>query len=54
MQEEGPGRHLFWLPAAEQVAKHSALVPEHPKARVVDPVMGDGGKMYPTYTQRAL
>ena len=41
-----------FLGAAEQVASIQRLYQEHPKAlRVVDPVMGDGGKMYPTYTQ---
>jgi pyridoxine kinase len=40
-----------FLGAAEQVACIQRLYREHPKAlRIVDPVMGDGGKMYPTYT----
>lgn len=41
-----------FLGAAEQVASIQRLYREHPKAlRIVDPVMGDGGVMYPTYTQ---
>jgi pyridoxine kinase len=41
-----------FLGAAEQVASIQRLYAEHPKAlRIVDPVMGDGGQMYPTYTQ---
>jgi pyridoxine kinase len=41
-----------FLGAAEQVASIKRLYADHPKAlRVVDPVMGDGGQMYPTYTQ---
>ena len=41
-----------FLGAPEQVASIQRLYREHPKAlRVVDPVMGDGGSMYPTYTQ---
>ena len=41
-----------FLGAPEQVASIQRLYREHPKAlRVVDPVMGDGGVMYPTYTQ---
>ncbi|MCI1665784.1 MAG: bifunctional hydroxymethylpyrimidine kinase/phosphomethylpyrimidine kinase [Atopobiaceae bacterium] len=40
-----------FLGAAEQVASIQRLYREHPKAlRIVDPVMGDGGQMYPTYT----
>jgi pyridoxine kinase len=40
-----------FLGAAEQVACIQRLYREHPNAlRVVDPVMGDGGQMYPTYT----
>ena len=40
-----------FLGAAEQVEAIKRLYREHPKAlRIVDPVMGDGGKMYPTYT----
>lgn len=41
-----------FLGAPEQVASIQRLYREHPTAlRVVDPVMGDGGAMYPTYTQ---
>ena len=54
-QEEGIDLDAIYsgfLGAAEQVASIQRLYQEHPKAlRVVDPVMGDGGKMYPTYTQ---
>lgn len=40
-----------FLGAAEQVGAIMRLYREHPQAlRVVDPVMGDGGKQYPTYT----
>lgn len=40
-----------FLGAADQVASIQRLYREHPQAlRVVDPVMGDGGQMYPTYT----
>ena len=40
-----------FLGAAEQVGAIQRLYREHPKAlRIVDPVMGDGGVMYPTYT----
>jgi pyridoxine kinase len=40
-----------FLGAAEQVAAIQRLYHEHPKAlRIVDPVMGDGGEMYATYT----
>ncbi len=40
-----------FLGAAEQVASIKRLYAEHPRAlRVVDPVMGDGGQVYPTYT----
>ena len=40
-----------FLGAPEQVASIQRLYREHPGAlRVVDPVMGDGGKIYPTYT----
>ncbi len=40
-----------FLGAAAQVAAIQRLYAEHPQAlRVVDPVMGDGGKQYPTYT----
>ena len=40
-----------FLGAAEQVGAIQRLYREHPKAlRIVDPVMGDGGQKYPTYT----
>ena len=40
-----------FLGSAAQVGVIQRLYREHPAAlRVVDPVMGDGGKMYPTYT----
>ncbi len=40
-----------FLGAAEQVASIKRLYEEHPRAlRVVDPVMGDAGQTYPTYT----
>ena len=40
-----------FLGAAEQVDAIQRLYREHPKAlRIVDPVMGDGGNKYPTYT----
>ena len=40
-----------FLGAAEQVASIRRLYGEHPNAiRFVDPVMGDGGQIYPTYT----
>ncbi|MBS5451049.1 MAG: bifunctional hydroxymethylpyrimidine kinase/phosphomethylpyrimidine kinase [Coriobacteriia bacterium] len=40
-----------FLGAPEQVEVIQRLYREYPKAlRVVDPVMGDGGQMYPTYT----
>ncbi|MBR3235189.1 MAG: bifunctional hydroxymethylpyrimidine kinase/phosphomethylpyrimidine kinase [Atopobiaceae bacterium] len=40
-----------FLGAAEQVSAIKRLYREHPGAlRIVDPVMGDGGKQYPTYT----
>ena len=40
-----------FLGAAEQVGAIKRLYAEHPAAlRVVDPVMGDGGKKYLTYT----
>lgn len=40
-----------FLGSAAQVGAIQRLYREHPTAlRVVDPVMGDGGKMYPTYT----
>ncbi|OFK22171.1 PfkB family carbohydrate kinase [Olsenella sp. HMSC062G07] len=41
-----------FLGSAEQVGAIRRLYAEHPGAlRVVDPVMGDGGTTYPTYTQ---
>jgi len=40
-----------FLGAAEQVSAIKRLYDEHPHAlRIVDPVMGDGGKKYLTYT----
>ena len=40
-----------FLGAAEQVGAIQRLYDEHPRAlRIVDPVMGDGGQRYPTYT----
>ena len=40
-----------FLGAAEQVGAIQRLYAEHPKAlRIVDPVMGDGGQKYATYT----
>lgn len=40
-----------FLGAAEQVGAIQRLYREHPTAlRIVDPVMGDGGQKYPTYT----
>ena len=40
-----------FLGAAEQVGAIQRLYREHPNAlRIVDPVMGDGGSKYPTYT----
>ena len=40
-----------FLGAAEQVGAIQRLYREHPHAlRIVDPVMGDGGKQYATYT----
>ncbi|MBQ6394971.1 MAG: bifunctional hydroxymethylpyrimidine kinase/phosphomethylpyrimidine kinase [Atopobiaceae bacterium] len=40
-----------FLGAPEQVASITRLYREYPRAlRIVDPVMGDGGKIYPTYT----
>lgn len=53
-QEEGvelDGVYSGFLGAAEQVDAIKRLYAEHPQAlRIVDPVMGDGGAMYPTYT----
>ncbi|EFA23453.1 pyridoxamine kinase [Bifidobacterium gallicum] len=54
-QQEGvelDGVYSGFLGSAEQVALIQRLYREYPNAlRLVDPVMGDGGKMYPTYTQ---
>ena len=45
------GVYSGFLGSAEQVALIERLYREYPKAlRLVDPVMGDAGKMYPTYT----
>ena len=45
------GVYSGFLGSPEQVALIQRLYREYPKAlRLVDPVMGDGGKMYPTYT----
>lgn len=45
------GVYSGFLGSAEQVAIIKRLYREYPKAlRLVDPVMGDGGEMYPTYT----
>lgn len=52
--EEGvelDGIYSGFLGAAEQVGAIRRLYREHPGAlRIVDPVMGDGGEKYPTYT----
>lgn len=41
-----------FLGNAQQVDLIERLYKDYPRAlRLVDPVMGDGGKMYPTYTQ---
>ncbi|MGI6230970.1 MAG: pyridoxamine kinase [Tractidigestivibacter sp.] len=41
-----------FLGSAEQVESIKRLYREHPKAlRIVDPVMGDDGILYPTYTK---
>ncbi|MCH4209957.1 pyridoxamine kinase [Bifidobacterium sp.] len=46
------GVYSGFLGSAEQVAIIQRLYREYPKAlRLVDPVMGDGGQMYPTYTE---
>lgn len=48
------GVYSGFLGSADQVKIIQRLYREYPKAlRLVDPVMGDGGAMYPTYT-RAL
>ena len=45
------GVYSGFLGSAEQVAVIQRLYREYPGAlRIVDPVMGDGGSMYPTYT----
>ena len=53
-QKEGvdlDGVYSGFLGAPEQVAVIKRLYAEYPRAlRVVDPVMGDAGQMYPTYT----
>lgn len=53
-KEEGielDGIYSGFLGSAEQVATIKRLYAEYPTAlRVVDPVMGDGGSKYPTYT----
>ncbi|KFI68683.1 pyridoxamine kinase [Bifidobacterium magnum] len=53
-QKEGvelDGVYSGFLGAAEQVEIIKRLYREYPNVlRLVDPVMGDGGKMYPTYT----
>ena len=53
-QKEGvdlDGVYSGFLGAPEQVAVIQRLYREYPRAlHIVDPVMGDGGQMYPTYT----
>lgn len=53
-REEGielDGIYSGFLGSAEQVDAILRLYREYPKAlRIVDPVMGDGGSKYPTYT----
>lgn len=53
-QEEGVGLdgiYSGFLGSAEQVGAIRRLYREYPGAlRIVDPVMGDGGEKYPTYT----
>lgn len=45
------GVYSGFLGSAEQVATIERLYREYPHAlRIVDPVMGDGGQKYPTYT----
>ena len=45
------GVYSGFLGSAEQVAVIQRLYAEYPSAlRIVDPVMGDGGAKYPTYT----
>ncbi|WEV64611.1 pyridoxamine kinase [Bifidobacterium sp. ESL0732] len=46
------GIYSGFLGSAEQVDIIKRMYREYPKAlRLVDPVMGDGGQMYPTYSQ---
>jgi pyridoxine kinase len=46
------GIYSGFLGSAEQVDTIKRMYREYPKAlRLVDPVMGDGGEMYPTYSQ---
>ncbi|WEV75927.1 pyridoxamine kinase [Bifidobacterium sp. ESL0800] len=46
------GVYSGFLGSAEQVDIIKRLYREYPKAlRLVDPVMGDGGQMYPTYSK---
>jgi pyridoxine kinase len=53
-QQEGvdlDGVYSGFLGSAQQVAIIQRLYREYPEAlKLVDPVMGDGGQMYPTYT----
>lgn len=45
------GVYSGFLGSAEQVDAIKRICSEHPKAlRIIDPVMGDGGQKYPTYT----
>ncbi|AKV55119.1 pyridoxal kinase [Bifidobacterium actinocoloniiforme DSM 22766] len=45
------GIYSGFLGSAEQVGIIQRMYRQYPKAlRLVDPVMGDGGQMYPTYT----
>ena len=47
------GVYSGFLGSADQVAIIKRLYREYPHAlRLVDPVMGDGGEMYPTYTDQ--
>lgn len=54
-QKEGvdlDGIYSGFLGSAEQVDIIQRMYRQYPKAlRLVDPVMGDGGSMYPTYTE---
>ena len=46
------GVYSGFLGSAEQVAAIRRLYAEYPRAlRIVDPVMGDDGRCYPTYTE---